>query len=514
MLIGYVSDENYVAICDCLILIEGGDDPVEARSAANGAIFADIPSGEYSVVFNKDGYTGKRVSVNVDGTNPVQFRLMSDDLVGFMWPKWTTTDGSSEYCVHSVDGFKLDLWRYGWEQQFVRSYGWCDEHGPTAMAQVLPDLDFTQTGVRWNEVGYTLEFQKHGLAAPEEPGLYFLHAKTRAGRFFSFPWIISPAQPRSKMALVASTSTWNAYNKFGGRSNYFNQDALPSAPVVNSRQELARYTNPDSWPFEEHGAPLSFQRPEQSSCVPEGAKITDTIAGRTESAFAPGLWRLVGWMEREGFQFDLYPDVALHFGQLDVSQYEVLVLDNHTEYCSHETYHRLKKWVYEEGGKIAYLGGCAMLAEIEYPDEATALCRREEDFSQRGESQAVLLGTEYTHSGFQTGAPYEVLQSDHWIFESTGLNNGDQFGHASLHERVPGGASAHELDKISENSPANIQHLAKGSNPDGQGADMTWFETESGGGVFAASSLCWTLALPIDAMVSQITHNVLKRLST
>jgi len=201
----------------------------------------------------------------------------------------------------------------------------------------------------------------------------------------------------------------------------------------------------------------------------------------------------------------------LHFDRLPLDEYQVVVLDSHLEYCSKEMYFQLKDWVFERGGQLAYLGGCAMLAEIEYPDDATALCRREEEHSQRGESQAILLGTEYTHTGFQTGAPYRVIDADHWAFAETGLGNGDLFGRESLHERCPGGASAHELDKITENSPTNIVHLAKGTNPDNHGADLTLFDTPSGGNVFSASSLCWTLALPIDPMVSKVTSNVLNR---
>ena len=56
-----------------------------------------------------------------------------------------------------------------------------------------------------------------------------------------------------------------------------------------------------------------------------------------------------------------------------------------------------------------------------------------------------------------------------------------------------------------------ISHLAKGENPDQSGADMVCFETPSGGAVFAAGSMCWTLSLPIDEGVSAVTRNVLMR---
>lgn len=54
------------------------------------------------------------------------------------------------------------------------------------------------------------------------------------------------AEPQSKIAILASNITWNAYNAFGGRSNYINPERLPAKPVVNSRQELERYTDPDN----------------------------------------------------------------------------------------------------------------------------------------------------------------------------------------------------------------------------------------------------------------------------
>ncbi len=511
MLVGYVSDEDYVALAGVAFEFENGNASTMATSRASGAVYADIQSGDWQVTLSTPGYTAKRVEVNITGNDLIPFRLLSDRMYGFMWPKWSRSGETSEYCVHSRHEFRLDLWRYGWEKEFVRSFGWCDEHGPRAMAQVLPDRDFTQTGVNWNRTGYNLKYQKHGITAPERSGLYYLHATNRAGDLCSFPWIVSPRAPQARIAVLASTITQNAYNRFGGRSNYFNQDGLPERPVVNSRQELKRYTEPDTWPFKETAAPLSFQRPEPAACVPEDASISDAIAGRVESIFAPGEWRLLGWMEREGFDYDLYSETELHFDRLPLEAYDVLVVNLHSEYWSPKMYARVKKWVYEQGGRLVYLGGCALYAEVEFQDESTILCRREGEHSLRGEPEAKLLGVAYTHSGFQTGAPYCVINDDHWVFAGTGLKNGDLFGMRSLHERCPGGASAHELDKISSDSPDNIVHLAKGTNPDDAGADMTIYDTPSGGSVFAAGSLCWTLSLPIDDGTSAITRNVLSR---
>ena len=379
------------------------------------------------------------------------------------------------------------------------------------MTQITPDGDYTQAGVSWNQVGYSLKYQKHAIDAPSSSGLYYLHAKTQSGEFFSFPWIVSPASPQAPIAVLTSNITWNAYNNFGGRSNYFSQDGLRPQPTVNARQDLCRYTNPETWPYEERAGPLSFERPELPNFIPEQTQITDPIVGRMGSAFAPGEWRLLGWLQREGFPYDLYSETELHFGGFSLDAYKVLILNTHPEYWSREMYDRVKRWVNERGGRLMSLAGCGLYAEVEFADEHTILCRREGQAELRGESEARLLGVAYTHSGFQTGAPYRVLDASHWVLEGTGLSDGDHFGHLSLHERCPGGASAHELDKISPHSPDNICHLAKGENPDNSGADMVVYETPSGGAVFAAGSLCWTLSIAVDDGVSAVTANVLRR---
>jgi N,N-dimethylformamidase len=118
----------------------------------------------------------------------------------------------------------------------------------------------------------------------------------------------------------------------------------------------------------------------------------------------------------------------------------------------------------------------------------------------------------FSETGIMTGAPYRVLKADHWVFDGTNLNDRSLFGRASLHRRCPGGASAHETDKVSPSSPGNVIRLAKGTNIDDGGAELVYYETASGGAVFSAGSIAWPSAILIDDNVSQITANVLRRL--
>jgi len=524
MRLAYVSDEHYVALPDVLLEFESDAGSFEARSRATGAVYAELPPGTYKVTLQKPGFGSKSVPIEiVHGQPPHHFRLLSDCLLGYAWPKWVKAGEKSEFRVHSVEPYQLSLWRYGIEKEQVRGLGWFDEHGPRATMQITPDGDYTQTGVAWNKFGYANPALHQYVEAPERSGLYYFHARTAQGSEFAFPWIVAPREPTAPLAVLASNITWNAYNNFGGRSNYINPDKLPPTPTVNARLELKRYTDPDNVTYDtDDYAPLSFERPEPINHIDSSTRITDPIEGRAACHIAPAEWRLLGWLERERFAYDYYAETQLHDGTLQLDSYKVLILSTHPEYWSRTMYFTVKSWVFERGGKLLYLGGNGLNCEVELVDSSRAIYHNgdarivkragyDSRFHARVESEANLLGVVFTETGIMTGAPYRVLRANHWAFEGTNLQDGDLFGQASLHMRCPGGASGHETDKVSPSSPPNIIRLAKGINVDDGGAELAYYETASGGAVFAAGSIAWPSAILIDDCVSRITANVMNR---
>lgn len=536
MLVGYVSDEQYVALADVLLEFEeNGASVAVVRSMPSGAVYADIPAGHYRVILVRQGFGSKHVDLELDRNTPYQFRLLSDRLLGYVWPKWAKSGEKGEFRVHSVEPYRLSLWRYGMKREMVKLLGWFDEHGPRANMQITPDGDYTQTGCGWNKVGYGSPHHTQLAAAPDRSGLYYFHAETESGAFFSFPWVVAPAMPEAPIAVVASTNSWCAYNNFGGRSNYINANLLPDIPFVNARQDAQRYTQAGSfneWMFpDEEYLPLSFERPEPGNCVRKDEECTHPIRGRTECGMAPAEWRLLAWLEREGYSYDLYSEHQLHSGELDLGAYKILMLGVHPEYWSRTMYERVKIWVFDEGGRLMYLGGNGLNCEVEFLDDATLRFNTylgttggemaaidpetgrqvESRFHRRVESEANLLGVVCTDSGIMTAAPFEALNAEHWIFRGTGLKNGDTFGGANLHERCSGGASGHETDKMSPSSPPNIVLLAKGLNPDKGGAEMVYHETACGGAVFSTGSITYCASLLVDPAISRITGNVIDR---
>ncbi len=523
MLIGYVSDERYLALGDVLLEFQNEHGSVETRSRASGSVHADLAPGPYRVYLFYPGYGSKLVDMTVTPGQPYHFRLLPDALLGYAWPKWVRSGERSEFRVHSPVAYQLELHRHGQQKELVRSFGWFDEHGPRATVQISPDGDYTQTGIQWNKVGYTHPVHLQYAVAPERSGLYFFHARTATGLYFSFPWIVAPAQPQAQVAVLASNITWNAYNNFGGRSNYIHPDRLPPTPTANARMELKRYIDPDHINYDtDDYAPLSFDRPEPFCAVGPLEQPTDPIEGRQACHLAPAEWRLLAWMERENFAYDYYAETQLHSGVLDLSRYRVLILNVHPEYWSRTMYRRVKEWVQEQGGKLMYLGGNGINCLVDFVDDyrviyqngnGRELKRRglESRFHLKEESEACLLGVVFSDPGAMTAAPYQVIDTTHWVLEGTVLRKGELFGQNNLHRRCVGGASGHETDKLTPHSPANAQLIARGTNLNQGGADMIYYPTASGGEVFSAGSITYVASLLVDDAISRITANVLRR---
>jgi hypothetical protein len=519
MLIGFVSDEYYAALPDVALEFRAADGKrLAVRSTASGAVLTDLNAGEYEVSLAYRGYGSKRVRIKLPMPRPHHFRLLSDRLLGYAWPKWCRAGESARFRVHSVEPHKLTLWHYGLRKEFVKNVGWYDQHGPRGVLQTVPDGLFAETGVKWDAGLSGVHAQR--INAPEKSGLYYFHAKGESGAFFSFPLVVAPAKPCAPIAVLASTNTWNAYNAFGGRSNYILAAKMIDEPVVNSKSDLPRYKLSDygEWKSAEVFEPLSFDRPEPYNLVPENVECTDPIEGRQACHLAPAEWRLLGWLEREGYAYDFYSESQLHEGLLNLDAYKVLILSVHPEYWSVEMYQKVKAWVFERGGRLMYLGGNGINCAIEYLENGKAMrCLnawpdgKESRFHSAFESEANLLGVVYSDPGAMTSAPYELLKPDHWVFNGAWLKKGDRFGTRILHQRYGDGASGHETDKITPSSPRNVELLAVGLNPDQGGAQLVYFDTPSGGEVFSVGSITYATGLLIDETLSTITKNVLDR---
>ena len=533
MLIGYVSDEYFVAVSN--VSIEAActscSDRYVTQSSASGAIELPITQGTYTFTLASEGFSPKRSTHGISLGETVNFRLLSNKLYAYVSPRWSVAGTEAKVLVSSKSPYSLELWHYGAKKTLIKRLGF-DTHPLGATLQTTPDGDYLSASLNWDDPNL--------VSAPEKSGLYFVHIKNLSGEELVVPWVVSPAKAKSKIAVLTSSSTWSAYNNFGGRSNYVLPTGLPKKPLLSRRLDLPRYSDiiagaeHETWDDSNYPN-LTFERPEPANTVGLNESLTDPISTRDANGLASAEWRLLGWMENQGFDYDLYSDVQLHCDEIDLTSYAVLVMNCHPEYWSKKMYESVKDWVHNQGGKLIYLGGNGITCEVDYPTP-TSMTVKNGDYSQffvdgkfrcfcempcndqfksrfttTVEPEAHILGISYDRDGLMTAAPYQVVDGSHWVFEGTKLKNGDLFGIESLHTRCPGGASGHEIDKIQSSSPANIHLLAKGTNPDNSGAEMSIYETTSGGAVFAVGSINYPSSLPVDKPLSEVTRNVFLR---
>ena len=329
-------------------------------------------------------------------------------------------------------------------------------------------------------------------------GYYSLKLTSNKQTFYA-SFIIRPA-PSSphKILVLASTNTWQAYNSWGGASFYkFNNE------------------NPCSLKIAEF---VNFHRPNYEATP---------IKANTSHLLNAELY-ITSWLEQHHYDYDVISDDELDNDSTILQRYKVVIINTHSEYWTAAMFNHVEYYVNHQGN-LMYLSGNGMYWKVTKSGD-TMECRKfREQHTQTGETggkwrelgkpESAILGVQFDRKGIQTYAPYQVLMPNHWIFNGTNVSAGQLFGQFSLTGDIKSsGASGHETDRITSFSPTNTIILAHGTNPSSPdstdfgagGADMTFYEHPTGGGVFSVGSISFGGSLPVDSICSKITQNVLE----
>lgn len=313
---------------------------------------------------------------------------------------------------------------------------------------------------------------------------------------------VKPApKKKNRIAVLASTNTYNAYNGWGGMSAY-------STPCPKT---------------------LSLHRPTPSAS-PIGI-------GRSHLVRAE-LW-VINWLEQAGYAVDMYSDLDLHQSAHWLKNYRALIVNTHGEYWSVPMRDHLDTYL-NNGGNLLYLSGNGLYWKVSYDAQMQTMEVRKDkqNHIQNGEPgglwrnvgrpEHAVIGVGYVRPGYMTFAPYCIEAPRHWIFKGTGLKKGDLIGRTGING---GAASGWEMDQMGEASPKNIKLLAKGLNaedymdprtsahfPDPAynwngtgGAHMVYYDHPGGGGVFSVGSIAFGGSLVVDPQLQHIVRNVLDR---
>lgn len=287
---------------------------------------------------------------------------------------------------------------------------------------------------------------------------------------------------------------------------------------------------------------------------------------------------LTDWLEAAGHPFDVITDHDLHVEGVGLLEpYRVVLTGSHPEYWTAEMLAGMRAYL-DQGGRLMYLGGNGFFG-VTTIDEARphiAEVRRwgtswpfemppaERVHSTSGEPGGIwrnrgvapnrLIGVGSSAAGFDRGSHY-VRQPDSFnpraAFIFDGIGDDEPIGDVpSLVVRH--GAAGYEMDRLDSSlgtpphalllasSVGHSKHYAAfnderldftqgkdgmlpDSPPPADGphafvrADMVYFETPNGGGVFSVGSIAWRGCLShnnYDNTVSRVTGNVLRRFAS
>lgn len=257
--------------------------------------------------------------------------------------------------------------------------------------------------------------------------------------------------------------------------------------------------------------------------------------------------RFIGWLERTGIAVDYCTDLDIHknLGNF-LPSYRLLLSAGHDEYWSEAMRRNVEAFV-ETGGNIAFFSGNTCWWRVHLVDgNSTLVCdktagaddnrKRDQWFDFDPENR--LTGVSHRNGGGhwwgrRDPLGYTVQHATHWIFEGTGLRDGDVFGadHALVGYECDGAAVSDRPDengfvvpRHDDGTPETFTILGIGrlgpewaQDPEGfpGGRTATMGIYNNNGIVFTAATTDWPRVLAAgEPHAARITENVLRRLGS
>ena len=268
-----------------------------------------------------------------------------------------------------------------------------------------------------------------------------------------------PAKPSAKLLLIAATSTWSAYNDWGGTSNYVGfckGYACGLSPQLSIHRPWAKgfLSLPGGAPRKPHDYTVN------AGDIPRYPPIEFAYSRGYSKYYASAGWAtyekpFVQWAEQNGYALDYATQHDLQFRPELLQHYNCVITVGHDEYWSHAMRVALDTYI-ENGGHLARFAG-NFAWQIRLEDEGkTQLC-----YKDNAADSDPVMGTEQQHlltsvwedplvawQGADTvglnahwgiyagvghmaprqGGGFTIYRPEHWALRGTDLCYGDQFG--------------------------------------------------------------------------------------
>ena len=353
-------------------------------------------------------------------------------IAAYCWPQSALPEESIKiFCHTEAASFKFSIFRQGKNQEKVFNSEEID-----GKSQVISST-ISVEGCDW-ESSYELIIEPHWSS-----GFYLLRLDDSNGDSSEAFFVVRANGPKDGL-LVLSTSTWNAYNTWGGPSFYTGGHVTsfkrPLPPGFLSKKEperhrIARFKN---WPKEDARAYVA--------------------AGYDDWSMAAGWanWEILftQWAESCGYDLgyavsqdlDNFPDLLTGF--------PLYISVGHDEYWSEGMRNNVENFV-EGGGNAAFLSGNTSFWQVRFGDDYRQMTGYKADMIKDplydgkncptlatmwsdpliGRPETQMTGVSFSRGGYAhmpnspdgTGG-YTVWQPQHWIYEGTSLKMGDVLG--------------------------------------------------------------------------------------
>lgn len=406
------------------------------------------------------------------------------------------------------------------------------------------------------------------LTVPEDwpSGFYAAHIRNKDGEDF-IPFIVRPKRPRSDVALLVPTFTYQVYGCYvrPGRGAEVAEraaawGALPETPDMNPQFGLSCYNHHGDG----SGVSLVTQLRPMLDTRPRQFSLMDPVTGGSGTGRWVADCYIHQFLDTIGVAHDVITDHDLHAaGAAALTPYRVVIAAQHPEYHSDRMMQGFEDFL-GQGGRLIYLGGNGFYwrAEPSADQPDTLEVRRAEGgirvwetmpgesyhafgggygglWRRIGRSSHKLVGISFSTQGRHLGFPYRFvdgISDPRAAFMTAGLDVGPDtaFGDTGF---MGGGAAGFELDSVNAKygTPPHALVVAKGivihpdygwvnedmlvhrhplPQQDWSCADMTFFETASGGAVFSVGSMTYAGSLMVDSgnsVLGRLTANVVRR---
>jgi len=350
---------------------------------------------------------------------------------GYCWPQSVLPGERVSLAVSSaVSSCDVEIVRIGSTETIVGRWD------NLAVTQQLVPVNAASSGCNWAE---TLSIEVGGLW---KTGFYLVRLIDQEGTKAEAFFVVRSSEPRDTL-LVLSTSTWAAYNDWGGPSFYTGghhsslERPLPKGFLEKPdphQYRVARITELSAKARREHFSNFSIW-----SCA---------------AGFANWEFLFVQWAEDNGIELDYATSLDLHNNPDLLKPYTSYISVGHDEYWSAEMRNHLEDWI-AQGGLASFFSGNTAFWQVRFQnDESTMVGYKQKFFEDPvmgtpeqssattmwsdpliGRPESHMTGVSFTRGGYShcQNAPsgsggYTVWRPDHWVFDGLSLHPGDIIG--------------------------------------------------------------------------------------